>query len=209
VGILKRSVKRNKLRICIGFYAIQDYTNPAKDKRVERLTLEFTDESTTTLMKSATIEDTVDQLCPPPKKYRQVWSQQRGSMPFYAWKPIPPTKDFVAMGVVCTTTPDEPEQNAIRCMPRRWLIESTAKPTQVWDDSGSAGGRAGSFWVVNKTHLLQVSEGHEAPEGPYYEIWKERFHADECVPGFEIANPAQESTPGSPAPPAGPPPGAV
>ena len=55
----------------------------------------------------------------------QIWNQQRGKTQFFAWKPIPPNPAFVAMGMVGTTTEDEPPRDIMRCVPKHWLTETT------------------------------------------------------------------------------------
>ena len=35
------------------------------------------------------------------------------------------------MGMVVTTTEEPPPQDSISCVPRRWVVESTFKPTKV------------------------------------------------------------------------------
>jgi hypothetical protein len=57
-------------------------------------------------------------MCPFPINYKMVWSQQRGEQTFFAWKPIPPGPQFVALGMFCTTTPDPPATAAMRCVPK-------------------------------------------------------------------------------------------
>lgn len=47
------------------------------------------------------------------------------------WRPVPPSSAFVAMGMVITTTEEPPSQDSVRCVPRRWVVESTFKPVKV------------------------------------------------------------------------------
>lgn len=41
----------------------------------------------------------------------------------HTWRPIPPDDNFVALGMVVTTTPKMPALNLVRCVPRGtpWL----------------------------------------------------------------------------------------
>lgn len=92
----KLTLKRNKMRICIGHYANTSYSKPSKSKC--RL-LELTDKATTRVLKSANLDDAhLNHLVPHPIRYKQVWSQVDKEESFYAWKPIPPNKNYVALG---------------------------------------------------------------------------------------------------------------
>lgn len=57
--------------------------------------------------------------------------QASGDKALYIWRPVPPSSAFVAMGMVVTTTEEPPPQDSISCVPRRWVVESTFKPTKV------------------------------------------------------------------------------
>jgi hypothetical protein len=118
--------RNNKMRVSLGHYATAGFLDPSKDKKYERLTLEFTDTSVFSISHSKVLDMAVDQLIPHPIKYVQVWHQQLGAQQFYAWKPIPPSIDHVALGMVGTNTPDEPEPELVRCVPKAWVI-----PTKV------------------------------------------------------------------------------
>ncbi len=39
---------------------------------------------------------------------------QRGKKPLFVWKAVPPSKDFVALGMVMTTDNKEPDPDVIR-----------------------------------------------------------------------------------------------
>lgn len=87
----------------------------------------------------------------------------------YIWKPIPPSPHFVTLGMIATTTADPPSLTSIRCVPKGWCRTVTTPPQLYWDDSGLAG-KKGSIWLVGKYQLLWATEGHNAPEGPFYEL---------------------------------------
>lgn len=57
--------------------------------------------------------------------------QASGDKALFVWRPVPPSSAFVAMGMVVTTTEEPPSQDSVRCVPRRWVIESTFKPVKV------------------------------------------------------------------------------
>mmetsp|Transcript_23616 Transcript_23616/g.46219 ORF Transcript_23616/g.46219 Transcript_23616/m.46219 type:complete len:126 (+) Transcript_23616:21-398(+) len=107
-----------------------------------------------------------------------VWSQADKESKFYAWKPIPPNKNYVCLGMVGTTTHDEPALQLVRCVPVGWTVESKSKPKKVWDDSGT-GGKRGSMWIVNSFGTVIFTEGHLPPQGPFYELKAKRFFASQ------------------------------
>jgi len=134
----------------------------------------LTDEECNGILKSAHLDPViVNQLFPHPIKYQEVWSQKQGNSKFFAWRAISPSPDFVPLGMIGTTTPEEPSLQDMRCVPLRFLKEVKDKPKKIWDDSGT-GGRAGSFWSVSSMCLLWVTQGHEAPKGPFYELVKDK-----------------------------------
>lgn len=92
----------------------------------------------------------------------------------YIWKPVPPTPDFVALGVVATTTADEPPLDSVRTVNRGFVNVSRTKPARMWDSSG-LGGKKGSFWTttLSSSHralgLMAVSDSMDPPTGEFYE----------------------------------------
>ena len=54
---------------------------------------------------------------PLPIRYLMVWSNTRLN-DVYAWEPVPPNDQFVAMGMVFTTTDEPPPLDAIHCVPK-------------------------------------------------------------------------------------------
>ena len=179
--------RKNKIRACLGHYAVAGWQDPIGDKKVERMTVEFTDTATFSLSQSRTLEWVIYQLIPHPVKYQQVWHQELGATTFFAWKPIPPSPDYVAIGMIGTTSPEEPPVEMVRCLPRRWVVPSKYDPKLIWEDSG-AGGKKGSMWLINSMELMAVTEGHLPPKGPFWELFKPRFMASE---GMAQADPLQ------------------
>lgn len=59
------------------------------------------------------------------------FSQSSGDKALYVWRPVPPSSVFVALGMIATTTDAPPPQDSVRCVPRRWVVESTFKPVKV------------------------------------------------------------------------------
>ena len=80
----------------------------------------------------------------------------------FAWKAIPPSEEFVALGMLVTRTADPPLLDAMRCVHKKWCMPSLDVPTQIWASSG-LGGREGSFWAVSSLRLLHVIAGHRPP----------------------------------------------
>jgi hypothetical protein len=103
-----------------------------------------------------------------------VWNQQRGKEPLFVWKGIPPSPDFVCLGMIATTTEDVPSRTLIRCVPRAWCAPAKKAPKLMWDDSGS-GGRAGSIWAINSMGLMAVTQGHLPPSDEFLDIASHRF----------------------------------
>jgi len=94
-----------------------------------------------------------------------VWSLDHGKNKFYAWEPIPPSDEFVALGMVGSKTEDPPKVNCVRCVPREW-VKNSETCEGIWNDSG-AGGRSGSIWTINNMNLIKMKTGHDPPGGGY------------------------------------------
>jgi len=141
--------------------------------------LELTDVHTNSVFKSSNLDDAhLNHLVPHPIRYKMVWSQVDKDSKFYAWKPIPPNKNYVCIGMVGSTSPQEPPLQLVRCIPVGWTVVSKKPPKKVWDDSGT-GGKRGSMWIVNSFGTIIFTEGHLAPQGPFYELKARRFFASE------------------------------
>ncbi len=165
------SIGRASAVMCFGHYAVPgnfDKPDSGKNQKISTNSLEFEDASFWPL-KSAHLEGVIAQFCPHPRRFRLVWKHQQGDSPLYAWRPIPPSQFFVAMGMIITTSEDEPNLTSIRCMPKAWVVEARMKPRRLWDDAG-LGGRPGSMWVVNCFGTVIVTPGHDKPNGPFYDI---------------------------------------
>ena len=94
----------NKTRVFLGHYACTGFVNPDTTKKATKYVLiELTDNATTRLLKSKTLETVLSSLFPHPLRMKKVWSLIRGNKSFYAWKAVPP-EGFVALGMLCTIT---------------------------------------------------------------------------------------------------------
>ena len=170
--------KRNRKRICLGYYATAgDFNNPNESKQ-NGLNIEVIDTKRLQLQASDHVDGLLDLVLPHPKGFRQVWCQQRTRRDMYAWRAFPPSDEFVAMGMIVTNTEDEPPVTCMRCVPKVWCKEATMEPEKVWDDTGSsAGGRRGSIWVINSLRLLCVRQGHDPPPASetFWELRSDNF----------------------------------
>lgn len=168
--------KQNKASICLGHYAGKMYDNPNRDS-VERLFLEVTDTSGSWVGGSSWLPHVLDRFLPFPARFRLAWSLTHGSNPFYAWEPVPPGEEFVALGFIGTKTDKQPSVKSIRCVPREWCKESTALK-KIWDDSGATG-RAGSIWVLNSLQLIGFVSGSDPPQRRPFDLKAKRFFLKE------------------------------
>ena len=154
-----RNVKDSVCSICVGHYANEgDHAPKAHVMRVR-------DTKAGKVGGSSNMDDVLNRFLPFPIRYQQVWNKQSGEQEFYAWKPIPPSKLFVTLGKIATTSDDAPPLDAVRCVPRSWAVPTTMEPTMVWDDAGS-GGRPGSLWRVNPEGMMGVAQRNASFEVP-------------------------------------------
>jgi hypothetical protein len=181
-GALLRAAKgrANRQRVCLGhFLRAGTFDAPdEKGKDCQCLVLELTDNNTMGVKGSEKIDSVLQQLFPHPARYQQVWSQAQSQAGFgkalYTWRAIPPSEDFVALGMLATASEEPPQPEAMRCVPRRWCAPSKTKPVELWNDAGTAG-RQGSIWRVSSLNLFAVSQGHGPPTGTFYELTSQRF----------------------------------
>ena len=103
-----RLFKSNKtVYVCIGHHVVSGFSKP--DLKTKRYYLSLTDKSSYGIMRSKVLEDQViNCLLPHPIKYTEVWRMQRQGHMFFAWQPVPPSNDFVALGN--TDSPNHPDK---------------------------------------------------------------------------------------------------
>jgi hypothetical protein len=155
------AASNNRVHICVGHYVSEGIGSHSDG--ILRKYITVTDVTNWRLFKSLNLdEEILGMLLPHPTSYQEVWRQRRGDRPLYIWKPIPPTGDYVSLGMLATPSEDPPDASECRCVPRIWLVPSKTKPRRVWTDAGS-GGRAGSFWIMENLGLLQVTPTHLPP----------------------------------------------
>ena len=73
--------------------------------KVEPIVLEVTDTAVQhTLSSSEYMAAVVEQLLPPPLRYRLAWHDAHAKPPLYIWRAVPPSHDFVAVSHALTNT---------------------------------------------------------------------------------------------------------
>ena len=163
-------------------HAGKGFSNPINGRNAKRfLTIEVVDQAKIRMKRSQTLAAVLNQVFPYPLRYKQVWHLSRGVKPFYAWKPLAP-ENFVALGMVCTTTDEPPDVTVMRCVPLAWCKPTTVHPTKIWDDSGAGGGKPGSIWTINSMDMVAVVVGHDPPKEEFYEFNSSRFFLE----GFQL-----------------------
>mmetsp|Transcript_24616 Transcript_24616/g.56402 ORF Transcript_24616/g.56402 Transcript_24616/m.56402 type:complete len:579 (-) Transcript_24616:110-1846(-) len=172
--------RQNKAYVSIGHYARIGYENPNRDSN-ERLALEVTDASGN-FASSHWLSHVLKQYLPHPARFRLSWSITHGSNKFYAWEPIPPSNMFVTLGMVGTTTEEQPNVSCVRCLPRTWVQESnSAVVHQIWNNSGASGNH-GAIWNISNMNTVGIFEGHSRPRKQMYSLKKRRFFISDFNP---------------------------
>jgi hypothetical protein len=212
---------RNRLRVNLGHFCSSAFTAPKGD----RYTLEITDLSVNAVQHSKWLALTVKQVLVHPSRFHRVWGIQTGNSPLFVWEPIPPSEEFIALGMVATLTEEPPAVRSVHCVPREWCDQAMDLNKMIWSDAG-ASGKPGSLWAVGTLGLLAASQGTVAPGKFSWQLKQGRFTLGESLTqtiasgairvghGAPTMNPEDlvssgESRPsgGPPPPPAGGPPG--
>jgi Ca2+-binding EF-hand superfamily protein len=100
-----------------------------------------------------------------PEGWQKMWSKKRGKLHLYAWNPIAPSTDYVALGHVVTVSAETPSLESYRLIHRSLLVPKSLGDL-IWTDKGSWGGKDGSVWAMPapcKTFLVHGGS-HERPE---------------------------------------------
>ena len=175
---LESARRKHKRLICIGHYPVKNFKQPSS-----RQVVEIMDATQFAAVRgSKFLDHAMDVLFPHPARFHQVWSEPRAATPFFAWEPVPPSDDYVAMGMVATTSETAPSVECVRCVLKSFTKAATIRPASLWQDSGA--GRSGSVWLVNEMQLLCITEGHSAPEQGEQHldfVAKEFKAADHCL----------------------------
>lgn len=168
--------RQNKDAIPLGHFSGVGYDNPNRDGK-DRLCLEVTDTTGSWVGGSSWLPHVLDRYMPHPARFRLAWSVTHGSNPFYAWEPVPPGEEFVALGFIGSKVDKEPDVTCMRCVPLDW-VKPSGFLQKVWDDSGS-GGRQGSIWVFNTLGLIGFVSGNDPPRKKGYDLKSRRFFLKE------------------------------
>uniref|UniRef100_A0A0G4IG68 ubiquitinyl hydrolase 1 n=1 Tax=Chromera velia CCMP2878 TaxID=1169474 RepID=A0A0G4IG68_9ALVE len=158
---------RNRQRVTFGVF-VTDGTDPPgkRDENESGRVLELTDNSVSPLASSSVLSRLCDKILPVPVRYREIWSTTHTKTPLYIWAAVPPSQDFISIGVAVTTTPAPPPQDAIRCLPLKWAAALRHAPRKVWVHTATGMGAAGqgrrgpnvsstvSFWRTPFFNLL-------------------------------------------------------
>ena len=158
---------------CVGYYATLGDKPPPKDAGCAVLRIRDTKVGKTS-RDSDHIQDVLARYLPHPKRFHQVWNKQTGDQELYCWKPVPPSKRFVSLGMICTTTDEPPPVEAVRCVPHAWVKPVTEEPTAVWNDAGS-GGRPGALWRTNTEGMVAAAQRHTPPHEVFYTLKTHEF----------------------------------
>ena len=152
--------RRSKAKICLGHACANSIDAPSKGH--SPIVLEVVD-SSVLLGASEHLPNLIEQLLPPPSRYRLAWHSLQHTPPLYLWRAVPPSAQFVALGMLATTSDEPPAMDAMRCVPKRWCERQASPCRLLWRDDGQ-GGRPGSFWAVPSMELVVAGQGAEPPE---------------------------------------------
>jgi len=168
--------RQNKDSFSLGHFAGSGYDNPNRDGK-DRLCVEVTDTTGSWVGGSSWLPHVLDKYMPYPARFRLAWSVTHGSNPFYAWEPVPPGDEFVALGFIGSKVDKQPDVTCMRCIPRDWCKPS-GYLAKIWDDSGS-GGRQGSIWIFNTLNLIGFVSGSDPPRQKGFDLKSSRFFLKE------------------------------
>lgn len=175
-AVASSAFRGNKAAVSLGHFAGEGYENPNRDGK-DRYALEVTDTSGSFIGGSNWLPLVMERYLPFPVRFRLAWSLTHGSNPFYAWEPVPPSEEFVALGFIGTTSETPPDVKCMRCVCKEWCKESTFV-NKVWDDTGS-GGREGSIWIFNTLYYIGFVSGSDPPKRRPWDLKSRRFFLKE------------------------------
>lgn len=155
---VKRGSHAVKERLSFGHYVSMSPSPPVTEL------LEITDEQYSGFFAKHPRDELnrfLDTYFPHPIRFRQVWHLKESALKsVYIWAPVPPSPDFTACGMLCTTDDEAPALQEVRCLPRVWAERIPARAAQVWSAVGEEG-LAASAWLPGGeiTGFLQLSTG--------------------------------------------------
>lgn len=171
-AVASSAFRGNKTSVSLGHFAGDAYDNPNRDGQ-DRFALEVTDTSGSFMGGSSWLPLVLERYLPFPARFRLAWSLTHGSNPFYAWEPVPPSDEFVALGFIGTSSETPPDVKCMRCVAKAWCRESTFVK-KIWDDTGS-GGREGSIWIFNTLNYIGFVSGSDPPKRRPWDLKSRRF----------------------------------
>jgi len=173
-------IGRVRHRFCVGHYGNSSLDRP---KIASGLSVpEVEDVLQWQVIKDGALDQALSQYAPHPDYFKIEYFKDSVEPNIYAWRPVPPSEDFVSLGMIFTKSNDEPPTSSMRCIHRSWLRPTSVEPELLWKDTG-LGGQAGSFWKVNSMQLVVATKGHARPEGPFYELIDTPFTLAEVAAG--------------------------
>lgn len=168
----KKGSNAVKERVAVGHYLCTFFGVPTSVSM-----LELTDEKQSGIFSGRNkdaIKCFLDIFFPHPLRYRQVWRLASAMQPLHIWEPIPPAAEYVALGMVATTSDEPPAPSEVRCVPRPWAERlSNEDVVHVWAYPGNDRAPPASFWgaapdgAVDGGAVLHASVGgaaHIPPE---------------------------------------------
>ena len=96
--------------MCFGHFGSGSYSAPRTDKWI----LELTDNSVGMMTHSKWLPLVARLVAPHPARFHRVWSVQTGTRPIFFWQPVPPSDDYVALGMIATDTEEPPSPRLAR-----------------------------------------------------------------------------------------------
>ena len=148
-----------RAKVIDGFYPLGDtgVAEPWEGKRYAKPAFN------TLLVKSGTLE------VKPPVDYQQVWNT-RGSpadKPFSSWSPVAPQGYYCLGDVGIQSLTEKPSLNAIRCLPRECVVE-TSLGKKIWTDKGSNAELDFSAWEIPGVRVYAGTASHKSPRGTFF-----------------------------------------
>ncbi|KAL1530323.1 hypothetical protein AB1Y20_001232 [Prymnesium parvum] len=171
-------MKHSLRKVSIGHYAVAGHEPPRSAGRL----IEVTDTAAPLGSGSDYLQAVIEQLMPPPLRYRLVWQDKIAGKPVFLWRPVPPSAEFVALGMLATTTEEPPAKGSgsLHCVPRRWCLpQPRASPKLLWKEE-TASVRAGSVWSSGtplNTMLVAQTDDVAVVTADSYELENDRWFA--------------------------------
>lgn len=145
----------------VGEYAVRGLEQPEG-----LLTIEVRDRSV--MRNSDHLARILPRLLPPPLRLRLllvIGSNSKSKL--HVWEAVPPNDDFVALGVVTSSSELPPPLSSISCVPKAWCQKLPGSAlTRVWSDPLTGT----TLWRTPRLQLLLASKSPAHPEGELYEL---------------------------------------